>query len=366
MEDLRQLIKSKPFLYKAIRPFVLLMRGLIQIFVVLKQNYFLRKRFKGFNGGGKRILLLLTPEYGNIGDNLISLGEHSFLRERFADYQIDEVTMNMLNLWSGPVLKRYRKNYENIVISGGGFLGTLWPKFEKITEITIKALKDKNIIIFPQTIFYEEESKSLYKVLMLYNSCKRLSFYIRDKSYFWLKEKTKGFENVHVFNAPDIAMYLNYSDISKERSGIIFCLRKDKERIIDNSIQVEIDNLSRHYECRISDTVLNRDIKLENREEVCLEKIEEFKSASLVITDRLHGMLLCLITGTPCIALDNVSNKVKGVYELWLKKTDYICFIEDVGELNETLVNAMIHKRKSCFSPSQFEKYWAQIETSFV
>lgn len=363
---LRQFIKSKPFLYKAIKPFVLLIRGAAQIFIMFKQNYFLQKRFESFIMEGKRILLLLTPEYGNIGDCLISLAEHSFLRERFADYQIDEVTMNMLNLWSGPVLKRYRKNYENIVISGGGFLGTLWPEFEKISEVTIKALKDKNIIIFPQTIFYEKESKSLYKVLMLYNSCKRLSIYIRDKSYFWLKEKTKGFENVHVFNAPDIAMYLNYSDISKERSGILLCLRKDKERAIDNSIQVYIDDLSRHYECKTSDTVLHGDIKLENREEACLEKIEEFKSSSLVITDRLHGMLLCLITGTPCIALDNVSNKVRGVYELWLKKTDYICFVEDVGELNGALVNVMIHKRESCFSPSQFEKYWAQIETSFV
>lgn len=364
--NLKQYIKSKTFLYKTIKPFVLLIRGLIQIFIMIKQNYFLQKRFKKFNGGKKRILLLLTPEYGNIGDNLIAMGEYHFFQERFADYQIDEVSMNMVNLWSGPVLKKYKRNYENIVISGGGFLGTLWPKFEKISQVAIKALKDKNIIIFPQTIFYEKESKLLWEVLKLYRDCNKLSIYIRDKSYFWLREKIKEFENVHVFNVPDIAMYLNYSDIAKERSGVILCLRKDKERIIDNSIQITIDSLSKKYKINISDTVLNCNVKLEDREKVCLKKINEFQTSSLVITDRLHGMLLCLITGTPCIAFNNISNKVKGVYELWLKDVDYIRLIEAVNELSETLVDIMIQKKVSCYKPSQFEKYWAQIESSFV
>ena len=47
----------------------------------------------------------------------------------------------------------------------------------------------------------------------------------------------------------------------------------------------------------------------ENREQLLKQKIEEFQSAELVITDRLHGMIFSVITGTPCIAFDNLMRK---------------------------------------------------------
>ena len=33
----------------------------------------------------------------------------------------------------------------------------------------------------------------------------------------------------------------------------------------------------------------------------------------LVITDRLHAVIFCIITNTPCIAFDNATHKVSGV-----------------------------------------------------
>ena len=45
------------------------------------------------------------------------------------------------------------------------------------------------------------------------------------------------------------------------------------------------------------------------------KKFQEFRSREAVITDRLHGMVFAAVTGTPCVALDNVSRKISGVYQ---------------------------------------------------
>ena len=49
------------------------------------------------------------------------------------------------------------------------------------------------------------------------------------------------------------------------------------------------------------------------------------------VTDRLHGMIFSVVTGTPCIALDNVSGKVRGVHA-WIEDLPTLRFAHDLGE----------------------------------
>ena len=49
----------------------------------------------------------------------------------------------------------------------------------------------------------------------------------------------------------------------------------------------------------------------------------------LVVTDRLHCMIFCAVTGTPCIAFDNSNKKISGVYKMWLGDLNYISVSED-------------------------------------
>lgn len=70
------------------------------------------------------------------------------------------------------------------------------------------------------------------------------------------------------------------------------------------------------------------------REEALERKFAQFSSAKLVITDRLHGMIFCAITGTPCIVVDSKSPKLRGCYE-WIKHLDYIRFADDVSQITK-------------------------------
>ena len=66
------------------------------------------------------------------------------------------------------------------------------------------------------------------------------------------------------------------------------------------------------------------------------KKLEEFASARMVITDRLHGMIFAAITQTPCIVLDSLSHKLRGCYE-WLSELDYIRFVDNIDELQQVM-----------------------------
>ena len=86
-------------------------------------------------------------------------------------------------------------------------------------------------------------------------------------------------------------------------------------------------------------TVINKKVTPVNRKKEVFHKLREFSNCSLVITDRLHAMIFSALMGTPCIAFDNVSKKVSGVYK-WIEKLDYIKCIETV--LTVDLINAFI------------------------
>ena len=84
------------------------------------------------------------------------------------------------------------------------------------------------------------------------------------------------------------------------------------------------------------DTQLPYSIALVDRERALHECINEFKRAKLVITDRLHGMIISAVTGTPCIVLDNYNQKVSGSYQ-WIKDLSYISYLDSIEDLDRII-----------------------------
>ena len=50
--------------------------------------------------------------------------------------------------------------------------------------------------------------------------------------------------------------------------------------------------------------------------------------ARLVVTDRLHGMILSLVAGTPCLVLPNSNHKIRQTWKDWLLDVPQLKFIE--------------------------------------
>ena len=117
-------------------------------------------------------------------------------------------------------------------------------------------------------------------------------------------------------------LYLKPNFEIARNNKVLLCFRQDREKISSHQEVFDtLKNLGIEYD--MTDMNIHRKVSKENRKNVTYKKFEEFANYKMVITDRLHGMIFATITNTPCIAFDNKSKKVSGVYE-WIKYLDYI------------------------------------------
>lgn len=311
-----------------------------------------------------RFVILNAPAYANIGDQAILKAELKFLKDKFPGNKVLALSQYEHKLMKRDLSERIN-NDDIIFITGGGFIGTLWPGHQTFFNEVLETYYNKKIVILPQTVYFEPGNhgyKELKKMNKLLKKCKDITFFVRDKSSydFVIKKTPLTFKNC--FLVPDFVTYLEYpAKYSDRHNEVLFCMRSDKEKSNDvdfSSIKKQLDEMN--YTYSQTDTVLNRDyLSPWERESSVDDKVKEFSSARLVITDRLHGMLLATISSTPCIALNNVSGKVKGQYE-WLKNIPYIHFIEP-DELDFQYVQNMLNLDSASYSNEQFKEYYTQI-----
>lgn len=286
----------------------------------------------------KLVFFISTPTHGNLGDQAIVYGQYKIFDDLGYGNSIVEIKKYdyiRMKEFLPDIIDRD----DIIIIDGGGNIGTLWLEEEKKMRDIITRFSDNSVFIFPQTAFFDESDEGeceLEKSISVYNKHTDLVVFCRDDlTYKLFQEK---FANVKSFYTPDMVLYLQPNIKSKERKKVFLCLRGDKEKNRNNefadNLKIIINNLDMEYE--ITTTVENICISKNNRKAHLIKKWNEFAKAKVVITDRLHGMIFCAITGTPCIAIDNLSHKVKNGY-LWIESLPYIYFAHNEEEVFEKM-----------------------------
>ena len=112
----------------------------------------------------------------------------------------------------------------------------------------------------------------------------------------------------------------------------------------------------------ISDMITKTRNLIVNRKKEIQKKVDEFAAHELVITDRLHAMVFCAISRTPCLVLVSKSYKVQGVYE-WLKECDYIKLINGTENIENEIKDMISLKRDILeFNNSTLDAYYEKLE----
>ncbi|WP_270504838.1 polysaccharide pyruvyl transferase family protein [Eubacterium limosum] len=306
-----------------------------------------------------RLILIGSPEHGNLGDHAISVAELEFLHNHFLNQNIFEILGDQYRFYNVK-LKRQIDTKDLLFITGGGFLGSLWLNEEEMVRQIIKDFPKNKIFILPQTIFFEdtdEGRKQLAISKSIYQSHDFLYVFVRDRnSYdFFCNEIFES--NEKCFYVPDIVTYLDLEPKNVPRDNkILMCMRKDKERCIRQEDKEKLYKkiMELHLQIEEIDTVVPRAVSLKQRDKELDNIFSKFQNAKLVITDRLHGMLFAAITGTPCIAFNNSSKKVEGVYE-WIKYLDYVKCVQTIEEARE-IIPKLLKKEKCRYSSKPLQK----------
>lgn len=305
----------------------------------IEQQKFLSRMLK--NGNTKRMYIFMQPEHGNLGDYAISLGERLFLEKYFSEYEKIWITTDEW-IYLEDIIVQNIKTTDVIFMNGGGYFGDIWPSGETSKKICTQF--PNNIkIFFPNTLTYSNTDYSnntqCQKDIEWIKKQKELHLFFRDTYSF---EFLKSYSGINCYYAPDMALFIEPMKRNGEvKNGkILVCFRNDKEKRIDEGDEIVFLLKEFGYDPIERDIHLNSFVSLEDGYKRVKEFIQQLQEYEIVFTDRLHAMIMSVLAGVPCIATDNLTRKVSGVYP-WIN-SDSVKIISGKMDITRELVKKVI------------------------
>lgn len=297
----------------------------------------------------KRCFIFLAADYGNIGDIAISTAQKQYLESVLPDYEIISIPISQTRFVLGSIKKQVRAD-DIITIIGGGNMGGIYPDIEELRQLVIKSFPSNRIVCFPQTLDWDGSAKSnraLKTIVKTYTKHSDIHIFARESITFSkLKEIFRKHKNVSIGLVPDIVMSATAESLGAtdclEPLSILRCLRDDKEVALSTTQYAVIDKalVETSYNIKKTDTHAGgSQLGDAHCAKLLSDKLTQFRAAKLVITDRLHGMILCLLSGTPCLVLPNSNHKIRQTQLDWLRDHPRLVFLEleKINNISESI-----------------------------
>ena len=339
-------------------------------------------------GAVEQCALLDYPDYFNLGDHLIGLATVFY----FTDVLKTKINyIASLNDFSEESMER-QVGKAPIILQGGGNLGDIWSHHQKFREHIIAKYRDRPIVIMPQCIYFSSP-ENLNKAAAIFNAHPNLTLFTRDNYSYELA--CKHFSNCQVIKAPDMIFQMVGMPFPSFKfnpsSPILYLCRQDSElnqtlspdalEIPNLVVQDWVDSSNWIYRGRgrfgglkewywnLPGVVLlvregwqrgglanplewrlrykwehshpyadkfnafNNPFPLRFSWSLMHTGVYQLSQSRLVITNRLHGHLLCLLLGIPNILLPNSYYKNESFYKTWTYQIPFSRFIKEPSEV---------------------------------
>jgi pyruvyl transferase EpsO len=312
--------------------------------------------------------LLNYPSHGNLGDHLIWIAQLQALEH---ELKIPVAYAAAPDRYCPRGLQRTIGD-QPIVLSGGGQLGDDWPCLEAFIERVVNSHRHNPIIVFPQSIHFRDPDR-LRRAAAVLQAHPDLTLVLRDEYSFGMARR--HFSGCRLLLSPDMAFSLPLQALgldavlpSSSRSRWLALARCDREcpaqswqRPLDCSpVLVErsdwlpleygwiwgnrrlpgsrsaatavreilqrrllhpriarrchqwLRQLPPDWQCRAQRSSLHRfSLGMVHL------AVNQLSGRELVITDRLHAVILASLLGIPALALDNSTGKVHSFLRTW-------------------------------------------------
>ncbi len=345
--------------------------SVLKIFIFLKnipseiKRFFkiISNRIKKLFLKESRIFLIATPDYGNMGDQLIALSEILWLKNFYPDTQVipcsqaDLLKDKKLRLF----LSRVKKN-DLLFFQGGGNLNNLYLQGEGIRRIVLKKCPQNKIVLFQQSInLYPPVDGISIKAETenIYNAHKNFIVITREETSY--HNALESFPELKVLKYPDMATYL-FGKIepsqTAEREGVVFCIRNDKEKFYsDEKINDMVKNIGTDYNIAFKDTHIGHTVSEKTRQAEVQKLIDSFSVHKVMVTDRFHGVVFSILSKTPCVVLRSADHKITDGVK-WFKDADGIFFADDISQVPDLVKKA---EKYSPLTQPDFSHYFEQM-----
>lgn len=316
-------------------------------------NRFQRRIITNSDVNGQTNYLIGAVEYGNYGDHAINIAEYLWFGRN--NKQFIEIPESGIDEFIETKCGKLSSN-DALYLQGGGNMGDVWPDQEKWRQKLINTFPNNKIVIFPQSVNYDElNPKLLTDTISAAGKANDLTIMMRDKkSYEFVKSHFP--KSVNVKLVPDIVLTMPGTNNANRKIDVCLLLREDKE-VVQNAVKESLAQsiiANKNLKVMVSDTVEKYIyyITRNTRVKFLDKKLSEIGNAKVVVTDRLHGMIFSLITSTPVIVFDNSTHKIKNLIETWLTDNSSVYFVKETDRVEDLdkVLNEFMHNQQSTYS----------------
>lgn len=302
-----------------------------------KVKYYLSKNQHTYDGyiGLKKAIVCLGADYGNLGDIAITLSQMEFLKEILHGYEVFEFPISS-TYTDMKSLRSVVTDEDIITLVGGGNTSERYADIEECRQFIVENFSTNLIISFPQSVeLVHASDRFLSGMRKAYLHKPNLHFIAREGYSY--EAYRRCFPDKEICLFPDIVFSKKIVPKDLERRYITLSFRKDKEQKLHDAQLDRIKQIVSEtgFEIIEKDTQIKEKIKFtrEVREDLLEEHLNQYMHSRLVVTDRLHGMILAYITHTPCIVFAGDNPKIEGCYE-WISTSDQVVFYETYEEIS--------------------------------
>ena len=309
-----------------------------------------------------RFVIINILDTDNIGDHAIAISQKEYFSKHFENEIIEfpySIVSSHIN-----IIKKYIREKDIIILTGGGYLNTFWASCFDIVSNIVRTFTDNNIILMPQTIYFENNEKkeiALVSTQNTFSAHRKLLLCAREETS--LKIIKECYPTCKALLLPDIAFSSSMIKPTKERKGIGIGLRHNSKGNENLNLLTEKDYAHLLQLCSNIDDVfitsqrnssLNGYFNLKERDHLVREKLQEVAGYKLYVTDYLHGSIFSLVAGTPCLSIANATGKSVNVYDTWLSQIAGVHMSSKPHDITigvlEKLIDTNVDYRSDCFS----------------
>lgn len=291
----------------------------------------------------KKIFILGVVEHKNFGDFAISEGGYQFIKDNF-DARICEFTEEqMSNPLTFNLIEKMLSDQDIIFCQGGGNHGNIYLFHENYRREVIRRFQKNRIVVFPQTYYFtpDENGKKEASISQeIYNSHPDLIIAMRDRLSYSLT--AEAYPQAKVIFCPDMVLYMmNQFKKQATDSDLMILFRSGIEEYFSGQEKEELlDSLKKTYSIKFNNHSTNEDVNSRSRYPLIKNQVELYSKSKVVITDKLHGAIFSVLSGTPCIMLKTFNHKLEEVSKLFTSTKGYY-YCDDLSKVPELVKEAI-------------------------
>lgn len=284
--------------------------------------------------GARRVALVDFPNYHNVGDSALWLGALRLLEACGIERPVYVCDRGS---YDSESLERRLGGDGMIVLSGGGNFGDVWEAHQNLRERVIRDFPHRRILQLPQSIHFESPER-LARASAVLDAHPDLTLLVRDARSLAI---ARGAFRAPAILCPDLALALGrLTRPVRATRPIVWLSRRDREKA-PGPVPVPPPGLKPidwPRTPRTPSAILNRrlskrlarsprryawllDVFESSCRRVARQRLDRacrlLASGRVVVTDRLHTHILCLLLDIPHYIADNSYGKVRGLHEAW-------------------------------------------------